>query len=435
MLSKIRKLRNDAFSFVNLFVSNHYIYLSIDELVQYGVQVRKICSSCQEEEKFGPIIDKNNLGYCRGYGKDATVSGLMVLPINSRGIVFGAMTSNIWSHVTSAGTCNIPSAFSVNKADPTNVDINALVPLLLGTTGSASIAPDNMGYGSSYNYFKGYLHKTQYQTSSMPLWLKARRLVAEETSCRSEIGKEVVINGYSEGGYGAVSIAEAMESFGANVIKLTAGGGPYKTSSAVITEGYKDVTSGNYPEYLRFYFPLVAQAYSSTYQGIENYGAGQDLLSDSWVTNSKRYTKRDAIGITTELGGADRLNELVPTPMGENSLSVWNQDFIQFIDEAVNDGVMKPCENQARINQASREGRPVNRLCEALLANDLSDYINSITYPYNLCHSRDDEVVPVENVQEENDFTSALIQVSGGHNEAGLMCIQEAVTFFVSLIN
>lgn len=138
----------------------------------------------------------------------------MVVPINNRGIKFGPMTSNIWSHVTSAATCNIPSAFNVNKADPTNVDINALVPLLLGTTGSASIAPDNMGYGSSYNYFKGYLHKTQYQTSSMPLWLKARRLVAEETSCRSEIGKEVVINGYSEGGYGAVSIAESMESYG-----------------------------------------------------------------------------------------------------------------------------------------------------------------------------------------------------------------------------
>jgi len=403
-------------------------------LVQYGVQVRKICSSCQEEEKFGPIIDKDDLGYCKGaYGREAMVSGLMVVPINSRGIKFGAMTSNIWSHVTSAATCNIPSAFNVNKANPGNTDINALVPLLLGTTGSASISPDNMGYGSSYNYFKGYLHKTQYQTSSMPLWLKARRLVAEETSCRSEIGKEVVINGYSEGGYGAVSIAEAIESYGGNIVKVTAGGGPYKTSSAVITEGYKDVTSGNYPEYLRFYFPLVAQAYSSTYRGIENFGSGQDLLSGSWVTNGKRYTKRDAIGITTDLGGANRLNELVSTPMGDNSLSVWNQDFVKFIDEAVNDGVMKPCENQARINQASREGRPVNRLCEALLANDLSDYINSITYPYNLCHSRDDEVVPVENVQEENDFTSALIQVPGDHNEAGLMCIQEAVTFFVSL--
>ena len=89
----------------------------------------------------------------------------MVVPVNDRGTVFGAMTSNLWSHVTSAATCNIPSAFNVNKANPANTDINALVPLLLGTTGSASIASDNMGYGSSYNYFKGYLHKKQYQTS------------------------------------------------------------------------------------------------------------------------------------------------------------------------------------------------------------------------------------------------------------------------------
>ena len=170
----------------------YYIIYSIAELVTYGVQIRKICSSCDEENSFGPgVIDKNNLGYCNGYGKDATVSGLLVLPINEEGqIISGPMKNSIWSHVTSGQTCNIPSAFNVNKAFPERTDVNALVPLLLGSTGSASLAPDNMGYGSSYDYFKGYLHKRQYQTSFMPLWLKARRIVAEETLCKSEIAKE-----------------------------------------------------------------------------------------------------------------------------------------------------------------------------------------------------------------------------------------------------
>ena len=57
------------------------------------------------------------------------------------------------------------------------------------------------------------------------------------------------------------------------------------------------------------------------------------------------------------------------------------------------DGNLKPCENQVRISKASAAAKPVDKLCEALLANDLSDYINSISYPYDLCHSADDEVV------------------------------------------
>ena len=53
-----------------------------------------------------------------------------------------------------------------------------------------------------------FVHKKQYQTSAMPLWLKARRIIATETSCGTEVSNDVVVSGYSEGGYGAVAIAE-----------------------------------------------------------------------------------------------------------------------------------------------------------------------------------------------------------------------------------
>lgn len=171
--------------------------------------------------------------------------------------------------------------------------------------------------------------------------------------------------------------------------------------------------------------PMIGQAYSSTYPGIENYRSGQvscyggehdlpltclaeaysfpliqfvsfvqDMLSESWISNGGQfYTKHEAIAITTDLGGEGRLNDLVPTPMSKASFVLWNQDFIAFIEEAMADGEMEPCENQVRISKASAAAKPVDKLCEALLANDLSDYINSISYPYDLCHSADDEVV------------------------------------------
>ena len=60
-----------------------------------------------------------------------------------------------------------------------------------------------------------------------------------------------------QGGYGAVAIAEALESYGANIVKLQAAGGPYKLSSAMITVAYKDVVNGDFPEGLRFYSKFI----------------------------------------------------------------------------------------------------------------------------------------------------------------------------------
>ena len=60
-----------------------------------------------------------------------------------------------------------------------------------------------------------------------------------------------------QGGYGAVSIAEALESYGATIVKLQAAGGPYKLSSAMITDAYKDVVNGDFPEGLRFYSTFI----------------------------------------------------------------------------------------------------------------------------------------------------------------------------------
>ena len=91
---------------------------------------------------------------------------------------------------------------------------------MIGASGAASIAPDNMGFGRSYDFYKGYVSRKMYQTSSLPLWLKTKRIVAQETGCASEVGPQVVISGYSEGGYGAMSIAEGLEGAGAQILKI-----------------------------------------------------------------------------------------------------------------------------------------------------------------------------------------------------------------------
>ena len=190
----------------------------------------------------------------------------------------------------------------------------------MGSSGTVSIAPDTLGYSNTYDYFKGYILKKQYQTSFIPLWLKTKRTIAEETDCVSELGNGLTVAGYSEGGYGAFAIAQAAESVGIDVQKVLSGAGPYLTSSALLTTGHRQMAEGTFPANRRHYLIQMGQAYSSTFSGVENYGSGQDLFADSWVVDSTQYTKYDAINTMTDMGGSDRLNQLVPPPISIDSL-------------------------------------------------------------------------------------------------------------------
>ena len=76
-----------------------------------------------------------------------------------------------------------------------------------------------------------FLVKKAYQTSFVPLWLKAQQIIATETSCQSELANDVVVTGYSEGGFAAVAISDAMHCMGVNVIKMLVGGAPYQIAS------------------------------------------------------------------------------------------------------------------------------------------------------------------------------------------------------------
>jgi len=85
--------------------------------------------------------------------------------------------------------------------------------------------------------FRSYLIRRAYQTSTMPLWFKAKELVRTETNCTSELVDFVTVNGYSEGGYAALAVAASMANSGVQVIGAYAGAGPYRLSSSMLLEG------------------------------------------------------------------------------------------------------------------------------------------------------------------------------------------------------
>ncbi|KAL7551269.1 hypothetical protein ACHAWF_014458 [Thalassiosira exigua] len=177
----------------------------ISSAVQHGVEIRKICSSCNEESSLGNTpIDSNDLGYCTGYGRDATVSGLLVIPTDAatgEKILPGPLTANIFSRTLGQVTCSGPSSLKfIDELNDKFGDeiISEIVAIAMASIGRVVVVPDNMGFEESYDFFKGFGLKKQYQTSGMPLFLKTKRIIAEETSCISEVSNNVIVAGYSE---------------------------------------------------------------------------------------------------------------------------------------------------------------------------------------------------------------------------------------------
>ena len=74
--------------------------------------------------------------------------------------------------------------------------------------------------------------KSIYSSSAVPLLLKAQDIVKKSNSC-TEMDKRVAIMGYSEGGYAAVVISDAIDTLndGYEQTYLGVGGAPIKIST------------------------------------------------------------------------------------------------------------------------------------------------------------------------------------------------------------
>ncbi len=88
--------------------------------VKHGVQVRKVCASCEEETNHPGFTnqDSDGIGYCDSdaYGYDAKTSGLVVVPTDDEGtILSGALPVSAWAHVTVGETSLVVFVFSVQK--------------------------------------------------------------------------------------------------------------------------------------------------------------------------------------------------------------------------------------------------------------------------------------------------------------------------------
>ena len=210
------------------------LQIALVPVMKYGVQIRKICTSCEE---MGMHEEEMHKEYCatNNYGYNLTQSGLLLLPID-------ADTGSIRQGTMPAALYNHPSVLREAPTVWFGKDSNILVflNLVVASTGIINIMPDYLGYGGYDNAgfwdnvaFKAYLIKKGYQTSIMPLWYKTAQIVQRDSNCTAALGNAVAIFGYSEGGYASVAMADTMYKAGINVVHVDTGGAPIDLETTV----------------------------------------------------------------------------------------------------------------------------------------------------------------------------------------------------------
>jgi hypothetical protein len=385
-----------------------FVALQIVPALQYGLEVRKLCASCVDVAAY----DDADVCPATAYGYDTTHSGLLLIPTEEADGAWKAGTSLLHVHMHGADrtTLSVPSQNVPDLFLNTTSAGDTFMGLVLSATaGVVTIVPDFLGTGeaasgSSDGLLPSSFVRQGYITSTWPLIAAAQQLVAEESNCTSLVANDVMVTGYSEGGYAATSLLPALDALGYNVVQAFVGAVAARLSSVQIMGTFEGFSpGGGIDPSLRFILAWLATAYSSTSTDVTSFGAGQDILRAE-----DRDRVLDTLATTTEIEG---LNNLTAP---DDPLAYFSDTILAFLQAAVDNNVTEPCNSDLVVVGET------DQFCAALQANDLVDVLESSTVPITLLHSAADELVRFENLPDlsANPLLS-YVPLSGGHLAAG----------------
>eukprot|EP00980_Cylindrotheca_fusiformis_P016334 scaffold4855_cov99-Cylindrotheca_fusiformis.AAC.1 len=392
-------------------------------LVENDIQIRKICASCQD---FTALDNSDYDDFCGpdAYGCNATVSGMLVLPIDSDSgnIIAGSIAGHIDAPRTITTLAEeVPSrSFEYYNQH--------WLAFLGASSGKVAIRPDYLGYGeSNETFFKSMLIRPAYPTATIPLWRKAVQIVQEESDCRSYLKPNAYVTGYGEGAYAAVSIADALsKALQVSIVEVSAGGGPYRTGSVTVPRMMAGIRYNTFPSSHNYVFAMLASAYSSTNPWPANYNQGQDFLN--------AITYRDFIVtlVQEEETLFDLELELPPT-----IFDIVNSQLLNWILSEIESDNYAPCLSGPDLDPDLN-----TFFCEALLQSDLTSvleeaaYVMAAGYKIELCHSSNDDVYHVSNLPDFDSNSQLTEQLTtGSHDDAYNFCSEMAVQGLYTNVN
>jgi len=213
--------------------------MAIDEDVYYGYKAYKIS-----------YVTKDDKGKC------VNASGLFVIPTElSPKLKEDGLSLVSWSHGTITLNEEAPTVYTKKYQ---KADFKAMVFSSLG--GFATLQADYIGYGDSSSHYHPYIVKKSLVNSSIDL-IEATRQFAQENNIT--LNEKLFVSGYSEGGYGAMAIAQKLEEMGKELTASTPLAGDYNLNYTANTAlGFNEE---NLTAFSSTYFAMVSLAYSKVY--------------------------------------------------------------------------------------------------------------------------------------------------------------------------
>ncbi len=163
-----------------------------------------------------------------------------------------------------------------------------------------------------------------------------------------------------------------------------------------------------------------------TNPSVANFGLGQDLLADENKEQILEWLADPSYG-SVEL--TEALFSLVPEGEELAVEMVWNSDIVDFLRTADEVGETNPCNPSYKGYKIGK----VDKICEILIQNDLTDVLERATYPVLLCQSKQDKLVTFENLPnvDSNPFL-VLQEKPGDHSTSTTLCAFDALFFIAS---
>ena len=216
------------------------------------------------------------------------VSGALMVPDDSATQCQGARPIVLYAHGT-----NTDISFNMADLESSNNTESLLMAAMFASEGYIVVAPNYAGYDSSTLGYHPYLNGDQQSKDMIDALTAARSALPTAEAAATTDGGQLMVTGYSQGGFVAMATHRALQDAGETVTASAPMSGPYALSAFADAVFQGQVTGGS-PVNLTLLLTSYQNAYGNLY-----------------ASTTDVYEPQYAADIETLLPSASSLSDLV----------------------------------------------------------------------------------------------------------------------------
>lgn len=205
-------------------------------------------------------------------GEQTESSGAMMVPTGPAGTCSGSRPIVLYAHGTNTDK-------TLNLADLTNPNNGegVLIAAMFAAQGFIVVAPNYAGYDISTLGYHPYLLANQQSGEMLDILAAARSGLPKSLSSSTTDSGQLLVTGYSEGGYVAMATARALDMAGTPATAYGPMSGPYALEAFgdAIFDGFTDIGG-------TIFAPFLTTAYQKAYGNI--YTSTSDIYAPAYAS-------------------------------------------------------------------------------------------------------------------------------------------------------